>query len=475
MNAGSRAGLLLGLDIGTSRIKAVAIDAAGAEQASASVATPFVASAAGIDMEVADLGRALADAIAALGRAPEQLGAVGIAGLAESGAPLRAGRPLAPIIAWHDGRGEETVASLEHRFGPDLARWTGRRVRTVSSLAKLGWLLDHGLPEPDRWLGVPELALFLLTGAEATEHSLAARTGAYHVIERRFLPEVIEHVLRPGGQDPAGARPGRAVAGTLVHEPATPAGLCTSDAPDGRSPPGDRADAASGRLFPPVLAAGEVMGRVSEDGAAAYGLPVGIPVTIAGHDHLAAAAGLGGGPDDLFNSVGTAETLIRRLETAPDVDRALELDLAVTVWPGGVAWGVLASATRSGLVIDALADHLGSEPADLDRLVAADPPADAVIDGPMVDLGQGIEVPDGPPAVMWTATLEVLARRTAAAAERVSALAGPHRRLVVFGGGSRSPVWLRAKIAEMACPVVTGADAGAARGAALTAGVAAAW
>ena len=94
-------------------------------------------------MEVADLGRALAEAIAALGPARERVCAVGVAGMAESGAPLRRGEPIGPVIAWHDGRGEETVASLERRFGPDLARWTGRRVRTVSSVAKLGWLLDQ--------------------------------------------------------------------------------------------------------------------------------------------------------------------------------------------------------------------------------------------------------------------------------------------------------------------------------------------
>ena len=192
-----------------------------------------------------------------------------------------------PNIAWHDGRGEETVACLEQHFGPDLARWTGRRVRTVSSLAKLGWLLDHGLPVPDRWLGVPELALFLLTGAEATEHSLVARTGAYHVTERRFLPEVIAQVLGP-------ARPA----------PSTPA--------------------EAGRLFPPVRKAGVPMGFVTEAAAEGYGIPAGIPVTIAGHDHLAAAAGLGARAGDLLNSVGTAETLLRWLDRPPDVDRALE-------------------------------------------------------------------------------------------------------------------------------------------------------
>src|SRR5207237_6972813 len=114
-------------------------------------------------------------------------------------------------------------------------------------------------------------------------------------------------------------------------------------------------------FFPSVRAAGVAMGFVSEAAAAGYGLPAGIPVTIAGHDHLAAAAGLGAGPDDLLNSVGTAETLVRRLDVAPDVERALELDLAVTLWPGGAAWAVLASAARSGLVVDALAAQRGVE------------------------------------------------------------------------------------------------------------------
>jgi xylulokinase len=421
--------VLLGLDIGTTRIKAVAIDAAGTERDGASVATPFAASADGIDMSVADFERALRRVVAALGPTREEVAAVGVSGMAESGAPFRAGRPVGPIIAWHDGRGEQTVASLEQRFGADLPGWTGRRLRTVSSLAKLGWLLDHGVPMPERWLGVPELVLFLLTGTEATEHSLAARTGAYHVIERRWITEVLDHLDL-------------------------------------------RRDA-----FPDVWSAGGPMGWVSEHAAAAYGLPAGTPVTIAGHDHLAAGAGLGAAPDDLLNSVGTAETLLRRLDTAPDVDRALELDLAVTLWPGGDAWCVLASAARSGLVIEALAVHLGMQPAALDNIAAAgaaDPSSGRT--GETVALGQGVEVAAGPPAVMWKETLDALARRTAAAAERVSVLAGPSRRLVVFGGGSRSRAWAEAKAAALGVPVVRcPVPEAAARGAALAAGAAAGW
>jgi xylulokinase len=387
------------------------IDAAGDERAAASVPTPFAASADGVDMEVADLERALAAVVGAIGPIREQVAALGVAGMAESGAPLRAGRAVGPIIAWHDGRGEETVASLEARFGPALPRWTGRRVRTVSSLAKLGWLIDHGITAPDRWLGVPELALFLLTGAEATEHSLAARTGAYHVTEGCFLREVTAHVLAGGDSDP-------------------------------------------GRLFPAVRAAGAATGVVSLEASARYGIPAGIPVTIAGHDHLAAAAGLGGEPEDLFNSVGTAETVFRRTDAAPDLDRALDLDLAVTLWPGGMSWGVLASAARSGVVLRELAASLGHSPAELDR------PAES-----------GSEA-----GRQWSAAIADLVTRAVAAGARVAELVGPHRRLVVFGGGSRSAPWLMAKAASAGVPVLrsTVAEA-AARGAAVTAGTAAGW
>jgi xylulokinase len=440
----------------------VLIDAAGAEQAGASVPTPFAASADGIDMSVAALEGALCEVVAALGPTRESVAAVGVAGLAESGAPLLAGRPVGPIIAWHDGRGEETVASLERRFGPDLPRRTGRRLRTVSSLAKLGWLLDHGLAVPDRWLGVPELALWLLSGCEATEHSLAARTGAYDVLERRWLPAVIAHVLGRAAPEQASVpRGGPEWAGPGEAE----------------GEPGDRVEPrAAGAmetvlplgLFPAVRAAGTAMGFVTQEAAAAYGLTDGIPVTIAGHDHLAAAAGLGAGPGDLLNSVGTAETLLRRLDAAPDMDRALELDLAVTVWPGGDAWCVLASAARSGVVLGELAASFGRSPEELDRL------AISFVRSPAE---QKRLAPSGTAAGRaWSDSLADLAARTVAAGARVADLVGPHDRLIVFGGGSRSIPWLAAKAAAAGVPVFrcTVADA-AARGAGVAAGSAAGW
>ena len=286
--------MLLGLDIGTSRTKAVLMDAGGREVGAATVTTPFTTTDGRVEMPVDALLACLRDVLAALGDRRRHVVAVGVAGIAESGAPLDpAGRPLAPVIAWHDERGAEAVAHLEREFGADLALRNGQPPNTKMTAAKLGWLVAHGLHGMDRWLGVPELALRALAGAEATEHSLAARTGCYDVVARRWMPEV---------------------AGAL--------GFSTD-------------------AFAPVQAAGSVMGRVSADGAGWSGLPEGLPVTIAGHDHLAGMAGAGAGPDDVANSVGTAETVAGRTATAPDMAAAVANRAAVSVYPGGTEWAVM--------------------------------------------------------------------------------------------------------------------------------------
>lgn len=401
--------MLLGVDVGTTNLKAALVDRDGLVCRTASRPTPFAPAGGGAQMDVEALEEALFECISALGPGRSEVAAVGLAGMAESGAPFARGRPLGPILAWYDGRGEETAARLVAALGSGLARRTGRRVRSVSSLAKLGWQLDHGVPAPERWLGVPETCLFLLAGAEATEHSLAARTGAYDVTGGDWIPDAT------------------AVLGL------TPA------------------------VFPPVRPAGAPMGEVTAPAAARFGLSAGVPVTVAGHDHLAAAEGVGAAGDDQCNSVGTAETLLRHTDTLPDVARALALGLAVSVRPGGRGWVVLASAARPGPVLDPLADSVGATPAELDR--------------------RAEEAPGDPPGAQWMAALRGLVERTGEAATRLGELTGCPARMVVFGGGSRSRPWLALKARALhPVPVVrvTVPDA-AVRGAALAAGVAARW
>ncbi|MDQ6617814.1 MAG: FGGY family carbohydrate kinase, partial [Actinomycetota bacterium] len=345
------------------------MDRAGQEHAQAAAATPFQ----GGEMSVDQLRDALAATSGQLGDARARVAAVGVAGMAESGAPVdRAGRPLAPIIAWNDPRGAEVVDRLQERFGPDLERAIGQRLRTVSSVAKLGWLVGHGVGPVACWLGVPELVLRALTGAQATEFSLAARTGGYHVGQRRYLPEVAEAV---------GVRPD---------------------------------------VFPEVKPAGCAMGWVSPSSGAWSGLPVGTPVTVAGHDHLVGVAGSGAGPGDLVNSVGTAETVVARQPVLPDLDRALSLRVAVTVMPGGKGWALLASAARSGIVLAAVAEALGCSAEELDRHAVGEgrvPDGDRLVDAAVE--GEPIGLPPAAPGAVWNGVLAALAARTWDAVDRL--------------------------------------------------------
>lgn len=430
--------LLLGLDVGTTRIKALLIDRAGRRRGFAAAATPFAAGPDGVQMSAVALRGAVRQVLGGLGQDRDRVAAVGITGMAESGTVLdQGGAPLGPIIAWHDPRGADTITRLRQHFGDGLAARIGQRLRPVLSVAKLGWLHAQGVHGLHRWLGVPELCLHWLSGASATEHSLAARTGWYDVARLRYLPEIAQ----------------------LLQV-----------APE---------------VFPPVRAAGEAMGLVSTPGAAWSGLPAGIPVTVAGHDHLAGAEGIGAQRDDLVNSVGTAETVLRRHAELPDMDRALALRLAVTVRPGGHGWVVLASGARSGLVLEAAARALGHSLPALDALAERAGTADATALLRSIQQGRLPEAPedwDGEPVgAVWNGLLQALARRTAEAAGRLVELSGPARRLVVFGGGSHSRPWMRAKAEALraealSLPIVRSAEAqAAARGAALFAGVAAGW
>ncbi|HEX6596062.1 MAG TPA: FGGY family carbohydrate kinase, partial [Acidimicrobiales bacterium] len=293
--------LLLGLDVGTSRTKAVVVDGEARELRTVATQTPFVTDG-GVEMEVDALLAAVGEVLAAVGDDLHRVAGVGVGGMAESGAPLdAAGRPQAPVIGWHDPRGQEAITELERAFAGTLSGRVGQRLRPVLTAAKLGWLVGQGM-EMKRWLGVPELILHALTGSEATEHSLAARTGCYDVGTLEWIPEVADTLGFPIS------------------------------------------------LFPPVEAAGTAMGRVSGEGAHWSGLPEGIPVTIAGHDHLVGLVGAGVGEGEVANSVGTAETLVARSATVPDVAAACERRVAVTVHPGGRQWAALVSSVRAGIV-----------------------------------------------------------------------------------------------------------------------------
>ncbi len=422
------ADLVLGLDLGTTRTKALLLDAAGTEVAVAAGPTPFASEGSRIEMPVDRLLQATEHVVASLGADRQRVAAVGLAGMAECGAPLdRSGAPVAPVIAWHDPRGTDVAERLVEQFGDALGLRTGQRPRSVSTVAKLGWLVANGTNALQRWLGVPELVLRSLTGTEVTEHSLASRTGCWDVVEMTWLEDVA------------------AAAGFSME------------------------------VFGPVLPAGSAMGHIDAPTAERWGLPAGIPVTLAGHDHLAGAVGAGAGPGDLVNSVGTAETVLGTTTTAPDLRTALDLRTPVSVAPGGRGWVILAGAARAGVVLEAAAGRLGYGFGELDAMAEEAVPVDAADLVTSLQAATPAAFPDAAPGDIWLGLLWALAERTAEAARRVRTFVAAER-LLVIGGGSGSRPWTRAKTELVGLPVLRPRTSQAvARGAAVMAGQAAGW
>jgi sugar (pentulose or hexulose) kinase len=311
--------LLLGLDAGTSAIKAAVIDETGAEVAHGRAETPWqiVPSGAEIDPD-ALLRAALAAATQALDRAGEVVG-IGVASMAETGVLLDAhGRPTAPAIAWHDERGAEQAQRIAAELNGFSAR-TGLPASPLCTLAKYAWMREHNWARGARWLNVAEWIVLGLGGEPEAELSLASRTGFYDVHAQRPWADALEW---------AGAPPNL----VLTAVPAgTPMG--TADLP---------------RATNAVL-------------------------TVAGHDHLSAAVGAGAaGEGDVLDSCGTAEAFVRAVAPRSPEQAARAVENGVTVgWHAAPGRQALLGAQNSGAALRELLDRLGVPVEQRDALEAA--------------------------------------------------------------------------------------------------------
>lgn len=428
--------LLLGIDVGTTSCKAAVVDAGGRELSCGRAATPWQAVPTGAELDPDALMAAVEGAAAAALAAGEgPVLAVGVTGMAETGALLGAdGRATAPLIAWHDSRGREEAERFDAELGRDVfSARTGLAWSEMPSLFKLAWLRRHR-PKTDlatTWLNVGELVIHRLGGEPRAELSLASRTG-WLVQQRRAW---WDDALRWAG-----------VTSGLLPEPVQ------AGAPVGRVAPGR-------------------LGRAS-----------GAVLSIAGHDHLAAAVGAGVVDDaDILNSCGTAEALVRAVpgplsETETLAAVRSRLSVGVHVVPDRQA---LQAGTRSGIVLQRILDLLGVGPGDRAELAAAAiaSPAGAegirLVDG-AAERASLVGIPrDVTPGLVWRAAIESVQGDTAVRLAAMRSLGGPARELVAVGGWLQDDA-VRAVKAGVLGPFERSpvAEAGC-RGAALIAGVAA--
>jgi xylulokinase len=245
--------LALGLDLGTSGLKAVALDERGRKVAEARAAYPLHTPRPGwTEQDPLDWARAAQEALRALreGLGEAQVVGIGLSGQMHGAVFLdKAGEPLAPAPLWNDQRTAREVAEIEATIPrEELIRRTGNPAVTGFQLPKLLWFRNQ---HPELFRQVYKVLLpkdylaFALTGAWASEYSDASGVGALNLAEKRWDAEIL---------------------GAL---------------------------GISEGLFPDLGPSERVVGYLRPEWARETGLPAGLPVVAGAGDNAAAALGLG--------------------------------------------------------------------------------------------------------------------------------------------------------------------------------------
>jgi sugar (pentulose or hexulose) kinase len=398
--------VLIGIDVGTTRIKAVAVDPGLIALGEHAVPTPWRHEGARADLDPAAVAAAATAAGAGAARAAGgHVAAVGVTGMAETGVLLdEHGTPLGPALAWHDPRADSDAVRAE--IGDQTyRRTTGRQIDSVSSLPKLLWLYQHvdSASRAVRFLSLPEWTVHALGGDQVNELSLVSRTGLFDV--------------------PAKV-PWDAALTMLAARPA---------------------------FLGEIVAAGQPVGHVNESAPPELRRAV---LTVAGHDHQTAAYALGAAVEGaLFDSLGTAEALVRTVPPplgVESIDRLAQQNITT-------GWGVvpdrlsLLAGIATGISLERIGRLVGA-PTPADRIALGDRALAADRSATMMRISatyHGVTLHDiddeAEAAVVWRVAVEDLTRAAESVLVGMAAEAGAHGDVVVGGGWLNNPMVRSAK------------------------------
>lgn len=443
--------LFLGLDVGTSGVKAILVSVAGDIVASSTMPLSLSIPRPGwAEQEPSAWWDATVAAIHMIRRArPDaSVAAVGISGQMHSSVFLdRTGAVIRPALLWCDGRTTAECAEITAAVGGE------QRLRDLAcnpalegfTLPKILWLRKH---EPDAYARLATVLLpkdyirYRLTGVLATDPSDASATLMYDTARLRWSDEILSAV-----------------------------GVSRSIVPD-------------------VGGSSEVLGRITNEGAAATTLSAGTPVVGGGADNACGAAGVGAlTPGDAVSSWGTSGTVLAPI-AEPRVDPGLRAHTFCHVIPnmwymmgvvlsagGAFAWyrdqfaREIADPAEAARTLDAEAASVGAGAAGVTFLPYLQgertPHRDAAARGAFLGLSLAHTR-----AHMTRAVLEGVAFAMRDSLTILQELGLPPSHVLLTGGGAKSPFLRQLQCEVFGLPVTTvNRDEGPAFGAALLAAV----
>lgn len=326
--------MVIGVDVGTTGVKAIAFTERGQLVGSAYEEYPLrfpFPGAAELDAEGVRAAALRVIRSAAAQAGAGQVRAIGVASQGEAfGAVAPDGRFLCDLMVSSDTRGAPYIPWFEQQIGARrLFEVTGHTSHPMHSVYKFLWIKEH---RPDVWerascyLFAQDLVTSALTGRRVTDHSMAARTMLFDVAARDWSPELL------------------AIVG-LERE-----------------------------RLPEAVAAGTPIGELLPQVAADLGLPPGVIVVPAGHDQPVGALGCGAAaPGTASYAIGTVECITPTLDRLRLTDDLRAANLAVYPHVIADAYTTVAYNITGGSALRWLRDVLMPDVAADARAAGEDP------------------------------------------------------------------------------------------------------
>jgi len=235
---------------------------------------------------------------------PRRIRGVAVTGMGMDGLPVDGdGRWLYPFISWHDPRTAPQLAWWEEHIGAaKVFSIGGNPLWPINSALRILWVRENEpqvFARTEKWLLIEDFLNFMLCGRQVTDYSMASCTLLFD--QRRL--DWSEELIRMSG--------------------------------------------IPRRLLCEVAPSGTPLGEVHREASRATGLAEGTPVILGGHDHLCGALPVGGfRPGVALDVTGTWETVIATTDEPVLKDQLRQKGMTVqahvargryATWGGSVA------------------------------------------------------------------------------------------------------------------------------------------
>jgi xylulokinase len=327
--------ITLGIDLGTSAVKIVALG---------SQARPLAEGAADFDTQQglfaqaeqrpADWLNAMQTAMRALNASVtaelgagwvDHVAAIGLTGQLPTLVCLADKGPVAPAITWKDGRADEWAAGrVDSARRADMYSRTGMPIDGRYLAPMLQFHFTHRLDHIQCILSAKDYLLSELTDLRLTEPSTAAGFGVYDLRQHRFSDELCEFWQVPS------------------------------------------------RMLPAIRPANSLAGPLTPAAAAKLGLRAGIPVSMGAADSVCAAYAMSGLDEKVVSLSFGSSAVIIGASAAPRFDHAARY--LVTPHVSESWYGREMDLLATGTGYRWLSDLLGWSDGDIDRAAALSAP-----------------------------------------------------------------------------------------------------